>query len=158
VELIENEPIEQSVLPEPEQRYHTATLPVEKSEHGQGLIRIVASILVGLILIVLIVLLARWIYHKAHHASETTPPPSTTLKVPSSASSNKNTSGSRPGSGTPQTASPNNSSNSTSTPSTNNQQITNTGPGNVAAIFVGTTLAVAGLHYIISLRRFNQTS
>ena len=155
MELIENEPMEQSVLPEPEPRYHTATMPVEKTEHGQGIVRILASILVGLILIVLIVLLARWIYHKAHHASETTPTPSTTLKVPS-ASSNKNTGGSRPGSGTPQTASPNNSS-SASTPSATNQQITNTGPGDVAAIFVGTTLAAAGLHYILSVRRFSRS-
>jgi cytoskeletal protein RodZ len=156
VELIEKEPEEQGVLPEPEPRYHTASLPVEKSEHGQSIVRILASILVGLILIVLIVLLARWIYHKAHHASENTPPPSTTLKVPSN-SSDKNTGVSRPGSGAPQTASPNNSSSPSATSSTTNQQITNTGPGDVAAIFVGATLAAAGLHYILSVRKFNQS-
>jgi hypothetical protein len=155
VELIEKEPVEPAALPEPEPRYHTATFPVEKSEHGQSIVRILASILVGLILIVLIVLLARWIYHKAHHASETTPPPSTTLKVPSN-TSNKNTGASRPSSGTPQTASPNNSPNPPASSSTN-QQLTNTGPGDIAAIFVGTTLAAAGLHYILSLRRFNRS-
>lgn len=153
MELIEKEPLEQGVLPEPEPRYHTATLPVEKSEHGQGIVRVLASILVGLILIVLIVLLARWIYHKAHHASETVTPP-TTQQSPAT-SSNKNVSGARPGSGTPQTASPNNPS-ASSTPSTTDQQITNTGPGDIAAIFAGTTLAAAGLHYILSVRRFNR--
>lgn len=153
MELIENEPMEQGILPEAEPRYHTAALPLEKSEHGQGIVRILVSILVGLILIVLIVLLARWIYHKAHHASETTPP-STTLKVPASSSDNS-TNGARPGSGTPPTASPNNTSNP---PSSSSTQITNTGPGDVAAIFVGTTLAAAGLHYILSVRRFGHSS
>lgn len=155
MELIESEPLEQGVLPEPEPRYHTATMTVEKTEHGQSIVRILASILVGLILIVLIVLLARWIYHKAHHASETTPP-STTLKVPAS-SSNNNSNSARPGSGSPPTASPNNSSNPPSSSSpTSNQQITNTGPGDVAAIFVGTTLAAAGLHYVLNVRKFSR--
>jgi cytoskeletal protein RodZ len=153
VELIENGPLEQGVLPEPEPRYHTAILPVEKSEHGQSIVRILASILVGLILIVLIVLLARWIYHKAHHASENVPP-STTLKVPASSSKPTNNNAQpQPGTGTPPTASPNNASNP---PTGSNTQITNTGPGDVAAIFVGTTLAAAGLHYILNVRKFSR--
>lgn len=161
MELIENEPLEQGVLAEPEPRYHTATLPTEKSEHGQSIVRILASILVGLILIVLIVLLARWIYHKAHHASETVTPP-TTQQTPAT-SSNRNTNGAKPSTGntqpstgTPQTSTPSNTSNPTPSSNNTNTQITNTGPGDVAAIFVGTTLAAAGLHYIINLRRFSK--
>jgi cytoskeletal protein RodZ len=151
VELIENESTAQGVLPEPEPRYHTASLPTEKTEHGQSIIQILAAVLAGLILIVLIVLLARWIYHKAHHASVATPTPSTSQKTPAT-SYNNHTSGAQP------------SSSSSSAPATNNPassapsntQITNTGPGDVAAIFAGVTLAAAGLHYIISLRRFSR--
>lgn len=150
MELIENEAPAPGVLPEPEPRYHTATLPSEKTEHGQGIVRIIAAILAGIILIVLIVLLARWIYHSAHHAA-VTPPPSTSLKTPA-ASSNNNANGATPSSGTPPTASPNNPP---SAPSSSSPQITNTGPGDVAAIFAGTALAAAGLHYIVQLRRTN---
>jgi len=150
VELIENEAPAQGVLPEPEPRYHTETLPSEKTEHGQGIVRIIAAILAGIILIVLIVLLARWIYHSAHH-TEVTPPPSTSLKTPAASSNNK-TGGARPSGGnTPAPA-----ANTPSTPSAGSSQITNTGPGDVAAIFAGTVLAAAGLHYIISIRRFSQ--
>lgn len=151
MELIENESVGQGVLPEPEPRYQTATLPVEKSEHGQSIVRILASILVGLILIVLIVLLARWIYHKAHHSTVVTPPV-TTQNTPET-SPNRPASGAQPSSGTPQTASPNNSPGTTPNSST---QITNTGPGDVAAIFIGVTLAAAGLHYILSIRKFSR--
>jgi len=151
VELIENEPQAQGVLPEPEPRYHTATLPAGKTEHGQSIVRILAAILVGLILIVLIVLLARWIYHKAHHTSVVVPTPSTSQKAPAN-SSNNNPSGAAPSSGNPSAP----ADNTPSAPSTGNSQITNTGPGDVAAIFAGTALAAAGLHYIISVRKFNK--
>jgi len=157
VELIENEPTQQGVLPEPEPRYHTASLPAEKSEHGQSIVRILASILVGLILVVLIVLFARWIYHKAHHASETTPPSTTSQQTPA-ASSNNNTNPARPSSSGSSAASNSSSSTGNSTSSSSaNQQITNTGPGDVAAIFAGVTFAAAGLHYIVSIRRFNRS-
>jgi hypothetical protein len=149
VELIENEAPAPGVLPEPEPRYSTATLPSQKTEHGQGIVRIIAAILAGIILIVLIVLLARWIYHSAHHAV-TPAPPSTSLKTPA-VSPDNNTSGAQPSSGTPPTASPNNPTSAPAAP-----QITNTGPGDVVAIFAGAALAAAGLHYIISVRRFSR--
>lgn len=38
-------------------------------------------------------------------------------------------------------------------PSPSPTQLPNNGPGNVMAVFVTTSLAAAGLHYIISLRR-----
>ena len=41
----------------------------------------------------------------------------------------------------------------TTTPTPNPNALPNNGPGDVAAIFAGTSLAAAGLHYIISLRR-----
>ena len=42
------------------------------------------------------------------------------------------------------------------TPAPTPSQLPNNGPGNVVAIFITTSLAAAGLHYIISLRRGEQ--
>ena len=151
MELIESERPQTTALAEPEPRYHTASLPIEKTEHGHSLLRTLAAILVGLVLIVLIVLLARWIYHKAHHTSVVAPAPSTSRQTPAT-SSNNNASGAAPSSGNPSAP----AANTPSAPSTGSSQITNTGPGDVAAIFVGTALAAAGLHYIISVRKFNK--
>jgi cytoskeletal protein RodZ len=154
VELIETERTTAPALPEPEPRYHTASLPIEKTEHGQSLLRTLAAILVGLILIVLIVLLARWIYHKTHHA--VTPTPATSSQQSAASSSAKNESGAQPA--------PSQSAGTSSNPSTpatgsssGTKQITNTGPGETAAIFVGASLAAAGLHYIVTVRRFSKT-
>jgi cytoskeletal protein RodZ len=159
VELIQSEQPKVEVEPEP--RYHTASLPANKTEHGQTWLRILVAILVGLVLVVLIVLLARWIYHKSHHAVEGT---SNTSQQSAAKSSAKNASGAQPatkGSGASQPAG--NSSGSAATrPSTNstspNSQITNTGPGDIAAIFISTSLAAAGLHYIVNIRRFSKNS
>ena len=172
MELVETEPVEQkTALAEPEPRYRTAEVPVEKTENGHAWLRILAGVLLAIILIILIVLLARWIYHKAHDNSQ--PAPATSQKSPASSSNNSTQSGTQSannsGSGSSSSSSNGSSSNSSSSsssstssgssasglhPSSNPSQVSNTGPGNVAAIFVGTSLAVAGLHYLISVRRF----
>lgn len=160
MELIENQPTDPVRLPEPEQRYHTAVLPPAKTEHGQSIVRILAAILGGLILVVLIVLLARWIYHKAKPASVTVPSPGITQRAPAAPQTNSTDSAqpSTSNSGAAATASP---GNPTATPpatnSTNNSNLPNSGPGDVAEIFAAVSLAAGGLHYIASLRRFNRT-
>lgn len=149
MELIESEAEPQGPLPEPEPRYQTAALPIEKTEHGQAWLRLLAAILIGLVLVVLLVLLARWIYHKSHHAVQT---PVTTSQKSGAQSNLKATPGGQTQTTTP-TPQPSSNNTSNSSTSSGTTQITNTGPGNVAAIFVGTSLAAAGLHFIVSLRR-----
>lgn len=159
MELIENQPQEQAVLPEPEPRYHTEVLPVKHQEHGQAWLRTLVSILVGLILIVLIVLLARWIYHKAHHSSVTVTTPPTSQNSPAQSSSGA-ASGSQPASNTSRSGQPapaNNSNPSAPAATNSSNNLPNSGPGDVAAVFAGTSLAVAGLHYIVSVRRFGRS-
>jgi cytoskeletal protein RodZ len=160
VELIQSEQPNVAVEPQPEPRYHTASLPVEKTEHGQTWLRTLAVILVGLVLVVLIVLLARWIYHRSHHA--VAPQPSTTSLQSPANSSAKKASGAQPSNNAGSAAPSSGSSSATTTPQPTttgtNSQITNTGPGDVAAIFVATSLAAAGLHYILSLRRQTHSS
>lgn len=158
MELIEETEAEkqQGRLPEPEPRYKTAVLPVKRTEHGQAWIRLAAAIVGAVILVILIVLLARLIYHKAHnHATPNTPAAQNTPAV----SNNK-----QPASTAPKAtsnSSSNSSGSSAATPSTGTKsttQLTNTGPGNVVAIFVGSSLAAGGLHYLISVRRFAKSS
>jgi cytoskeletal protein RodZ len=146
VELIEDEKEVNGVLPEPEPRYHTATLPEGRTEHGQSLVRLAVAIVAGIILIILIVLLARWIYHAAHN-SEPTPTPAPSVSAPSTSSPDQKQP-SDSNSGSAPTASPNNQSSSATT------KLPNNGPGDVVGIFIGASLAAAGLHYIVSLRRF----
>lgn len=152
MELIQSE---DNVPVEAEPRYvhETATMPVERTEHGQTWVRLIASILGALILIVLIVLLARWIYHASHSKAVPTPAASQNTPAKSAANSN-NTAQPAPNAANP-SARPGTSA-GTVTP--NGPQITNTGPGNTAAIFVGASLAAAGLHYIISVRRFSKNA
>jgi uncharacterized membrane protein YgcG len=169
VELIESEEEKQkTALAEPEPRYHTAELPVEKTEHGQSWPRILAGVLLAIVLIILVVLLARWIYHRSHHAVQTPPAASQSQKLNASGSSESgvqsdnsgtssgSSSGSSSNSGSSSSSSSGGGSSSSSNP--NSSKISNTGPGNVAAVFVGTTLAAAGLHYLISVRRFARNS
>jgi uncharacterized membrane protein YgcG len=154
VELIESEADkEQGTLPEPEPRYRTANLPVERTEHGQAWVRIVAAAVLAVILIVIIVLLARWIYHKAHN--NTTPP--TTRKGPS-ASVNNPPAKPAPSSNSNSSSNSGSSGNSNGSGNSSAGQIANTGPGDVAAIFAGASLAAGGLHYLISVRRFAKNS
>jgi hypothetical protein len=159
MESIESEPEPpEGALPEPEPRYKKAE-PEDKPGHGQAWLRLLAAIIIGLVLVVLIVLLARWVYHKSHH--KVVPVPATSQKAPAS-SPNNSAAGAQPsgGSSTPSGSSSNSASNnpSSSNPSPSSPKITNTGPGDVAAIFVGTSLAAAGLHYLISVRRFAKNS
>lgn len=155
MELIESEAEKnQGPLAEPEPRYQTTTLPVARTEHGHAWARLAAAIVLGVILIVLIVLLARWIYHKAHNHASPTPP--TSQNTPALSANNKSASPepssqpSNPSGTSSNSSNPNTKSNATSNPS----QITNTGPGDVAAIFVGASLVAGGLHYLITVRRF----
>ena len=149
MELIEDEKEVNGVLPEPEPRYHTATLPEGRTEHGQSLVRLAVAIVAGIILIILIVLLARWIYHAAHN-SEPTPTPAPSVSTPATSNTDQNQPSSS-NSGSAPTASPNNQPAASSSSQT---KLPNNGPGDVIGIFIGASLAAAGLHYIVSLRRF----
>ena len=107
--------------------------------------RLAAWIVSLAILVVLIVLGARWIYHATHHHAAPAASNSSSSKNQASSQQGK-TNGNQPASG---------SSNRPSSPSSSspNQQLSNTGPGNTVAIFIAVSLVAAGLHYVISLCR-----
>ena len=126
---------------------------IGRTEHGQSLAQTIAMVIVAIILVILLVLFARWIYHKVHHPSINGA--STSANKPSKQSPNSSSSGPSHQNG-PNSSSSNNQNSSSTSNSSGSKALANTGPGNVAAIFVGSAIAAAGLHYIISLRRFNK--
>lgn len=108
-----------------------------------ALVYIVMAFLVAL----LVVFAGRWIYRKAIHSTTNTtksgiPDQSKVPAVPPA-----NTPPNNPSSGV------SNNQNTQTTPTTASGQLPNNGPGDVIAIFVGTALAVGGLHFLYNLRR-----
>jgi cytoskeletal protein RodZ len=145
----EREEIEDHALvltePVPQEK---VVLPHQK-EDGQSLVQTIVMIIGAIILIILLVLFARWVYHKVNSDQSDTAGTSQLPPESSSPSSQSGVSTQPSTSSTP-------SAGSTAPTTNQNGQIANTGPGNVVAIFAGSTLAAAGLHYIISLRKFNK--
>ena len=139
---IETKPEEESVTPVVASRTLNAN-NVETHRARPPLIRLLAGILAILIIAALLVLGARWIYHRTHHTVKTAPANTKSLpKIPAGSTNKTSTSNL-------QTAGSTNKSPSTAS---SNSQITNTGPGDVATIFVSAGLAAAGLHYVWSFR------
>jgi cytoskeletal protein RodZ len=122
-----------------------------RREEGQSLVQTIIMVIGAIILVILLVLFARWLYHKVHNGDQSTT--GGTTQLPESSSPQQSQSALNQQLDNQSNPSPNSGSSSSNQ---NGKTITNTGPGNVAAIFAGSTLAAAGLHYIISLRRFNK--
>jgi cytoskeletal protein RodZ len=134
-------------------RTETSELPGSQVEYNNSSgarqwIMLALYILMALAVAILVVMAARWVYHKVHDTNGPNPapvapqvvapapvaPPKPAKKSPS------------PSSATP----PSSSSHSTIT---NPSTIPNNGPGDVVALFVGVSLAAAGLHYAFALKR-----
>jgi len=139
-----------------------------KSNHRPGWLMLLAAVVAILIISTALVFAGRWIYRSVHHKSSNpaVSKPATSKKTPSSqpssGSSQKSTPSPSPSTNgstrktnpaPSPTSPPGSSSNPTSPPTASNQTLPQNGPGNVVALFVGTSLVVAGLHYLINLRR-----
>jgi hypothetical protein len=137
-------------------------LPTSQVEYQETTERrwptLVGYMLLALLVATFVVLGGKWVYNRFADSADETPKPVSidserkkaanedkkTTKEDSSSSSTKS-----------QGESSENDNKSTSpTPSS----LPNNGPGEVIALFVGTSLAAAGLHYIVSLRRFNSAN
>jgi hypothetical protein len=112
-------------------------------------------ILMALVVAILVVMAGRWVYHKLHNTSETRPVPvapegvsSTPAVSPPNAS--KVPSGS---SNTKKVPNPPNPSPTPSRTAPSPQALPSNGPGDVLALFVGVSLAAAGLHYAVAIKR-----
>jgi len=114
---------------------------------------LVVYLIITLIVATLLVFGARAIYRHYHKNSV-----KTTSATTRPTFSGSNASGSSQASGSSANS---NKSNGSGTSSTNGQvpaSLPNSGPGQVVSLFAGATLAAAGLHYIVSLRRSSKAS
>lgn len=101
-------------------------------------------VVIGVIIIVALVFLGRWIHHSLKNS---TPSPTT-----ATTSQNPGQVPKQPG----VTTTPSNTSSGTNPqPSTSGSaaQLPNSGPGDVAAIFLASSFGAAGLHYIVRTRK-----
>jgi uncharacterized protein HemX len=142
---------EEETVEEPQENPGEVSRPVnpprEVSRSNIGLLRVVLLVLLAVVLVVLIVLFARWLYHATYHNSQTT-------QTGTGSTSQANTSLKKQSTNQTQASRPN--PNAATTPA-NNPNLPNGGAGNVVAIFAGSTLAAAGLHYVINARRSNKS-
>ncbi len=134
---------------------------VTQVQHREGRrwLTLIIYLLLALLIALLVVFGGRWIYHQIHHSSApqpapvsvntTPPPPSPNTSSENKTSENKNSSSSS----SSQSSSSSSSSGSTGSQPDQSNGISNTGPGDVAALFFGTSAIAAALHYVINLRR-----
>ena len=137
--------------------YETTVIETDPSGsddgNGRNLLRLAGMILAAIIVGVLLILAAKWVYNSVtdndsrqgivEPTGEKKKSPSTTEKP--AAGSNGTTTAPQPSASNPQPA--------TQTPRTGSQQLPNSGPGQVAAVFAGSGAIAAGAHYILSRRR-----
>lgn len=130
----EPQPTTPAVPPVPLHEFH--------EQEGRRWPVILVYTLLAFLVAVAVVFAGRWVYRKATH--QTTKTTSTNQGgVPAAPTA------SAPANNPPSGASSN------QTPTSTNVQLPNNGPGDVIAIFVGTALAVGGLHFLYALRRQN---
>ena len=122
---------------------------IETDDHqvGQTWLPLLGYFLAAIVVAVLVVLGARAIYHAVKNEKKT---PTTTVNPTSPP---QIPSGNQPGSPSPSPPNPNKPKNTAPSPSPSPSSLPNNGPGDVIALFVGTSLAAAGLHYIVTVRR-----
>lgn len=102
-------------------------------------------VLIAIILLAafLILLFARWIYHKVSDKSEPPVKPVNQAAPRDNLQSEAENRAHQQNSPAPSAPNPN--------------TVPNSGPGNVIGVFAFSSLAAGGLHYIISVRRFNKS-
>lgn len=119
------------------------TVPTEpEDEPGRNWLRIIPVLAAAIIVSLLLILIARWIY-----GAVTDDSPSTETSIQTR---DENQVPAGPG-GEPYSPKPQSLPSTQSTPT--NTQLPNSGPEHIAAIFTGSSLAGAGMHYLFSRRR-----
>jgi cytoskeletal protein RodZ len=142
---------------EDDREFAELSKPAQPKQEGQSRPQVIGGVIAAIILIVLLVLLGRFIYHKvnnspAKNVSVTTQPsPQTSSSSTQSGSSSGSSASGSSTSGSSSSTAPNSSGRTAPIASTG--KLPNNGPGSTVAIFAVSSLAAAGLHYIISLRR-----
>lgn len=142
-------------MAEYEEKTVVETQPTEPEyDGGRNWLRLVGMVLAAIIIAILLIFAARFVYNAItdNDSRQTNTGPQTDNDaIPARPDAEKDKTASQSGTGT--------SSKSTtgtapgSQPSRTSTQLPNSGPAHVAAIFAGSSLAGAGLHYIVARKR-----
>jgi hypothetical protein len=151
----------------------TSELPESQVEYrddnpARRWISLLIYLFLALIVATLVVLAGRWVYHKVHNSNGPTPTAITpqgsqnTLTSPNSAkkstsgnlNSGNSSSGNTATNNTNNKATPPPSSSGRPAPSPSN--LPNNGPGDVVALFLGSSLLAGSLHYLATSRKVKE--
>ena len=142
-------------------RRSDSELPASQVEYQETRERrwptLLGYMLLALLVATAIVLSGKWLYNQFAGSADDTPKPvsikTDSKKQTDSTNANKSEDKKAARSGSSSTSN-GNSENNDNSPSTSPSPtaLPNNGPGQVIALFVSTSLAAAGLHYIITLR------
>lgn len=145
-------------------RRNDSELPTSQVEYQETTERrwptLIGYMLLALLVASFVVLGGKWVYNRFAGSADETPKPvkidteskkAGTENEDKKTATNENANNSSESGQNGSAENKNESTNPSPTPSS----LPNNGPGEVIALFVGSSLAAAGLHYIVSLRRLN---
>lgn len=139
-------------MAEYEEKTVIETEPTEPDyDGGRNWLRLVGMVIVAIIIAILLIFAARWIYNAITDNDARRPGTGQQAdddELPTRPGEEKNKTDSKP-----VTSSTNTGTQPGSQPSGTSGQLPNSGPAHVAAVFAGSSLAGASLHYILSRKR-----
>lgn len=139
-------------MAEYEEKTVVETQPTEPDyDGGRNWLRLVGMVIAAIIIAILLIFAARWIYNAITDNDSRQPGTGQKAdddKLPTRPDEEKDKTVSQPS-----TSSTNTGTQPGSQPAATSGQLPNSGPANVAAVFAGSSLAGASLHYIISRKR-----
>lgn len=129
------------------------TQPTEpENQNGRNWLRLIGMILAAIAVTILLIFAARWVYNTItdNDSRDGSVQPADEDKLPPGPGEEDRKS--NDGSGSSETPNTGDRQPATQTPRAGTQ-LPNSGPGHIAAVFAGSSLAGAGIHYLISRRR-----
>jgi cytoskeletal protein RodZ len=128
---------------------------VDDEYESRNWLRIAGLAVLAIVAVVLIMLAARWLYRAISNNDE--PSKTNTSQTTPTTTTQQNQSGtSQSTTSTSQVQGSTSSGTSSSTSSASATTLPNNGPGDTAAIFLGSVVVAATIHYGLGLRRQNQ--
>jgi cytoskeletal protein RodZ len=129
-----------------------------RAREGRPWLALLVYLIIALAVAAIIVLGGRWVYHKvrnepAQETATTSTNKTAEQKAATEGEKSQSSSSSKKNSASSAGQSSSSESQSSSNSSQDAEELANTGPGQVVALFVTVTLAASGLHYIYRLRQ-----
>lgn len=144
-------------MAEYEEKTVVETQPTEPDyDGGRNWLRLIGMILAAIIIAILLIFAARWIYNAITDNDSRQPGTGQQAdddKLPTRPGEEKSKTEDNKTGSQPKTSGTNTGAQPGSQPTGTSGQLPNSGPAHVAAVFAGSSLAGASLHYLISRKR-----